>query len=75
MIDAKDKIFAALKDGIGDNLKEKINAGLESGLDLAGLVSREEFERLQKSVITNREMIQALEQKVSALEAQLAKQD
>ncbi|NZA26850.1 accessory factor UbiK family protein [Luteimonas sp. SJ-92] len=58
-----------------EELQENFKAVLQSGLTKLDLVSREEFEVQRAVLLRTREKLEALEQAVQWLEAELAKQD
>ncbi|MDH5822460.1 accessory factor UbiK family protein [Luteimonas sp. RD2P54] len=58
-----------------EELQENFKAVLQSGLTKLDLVTREEFEVQRAVLLRTREKLEALEQAVQWLEAELAKQD
>lgn len=56
------------------DIENNLKSGLESGLQKMNLVTREEFEVQSAVLLKTREKIDALEQKIKALEALLEQQ-
>lgn len=64
----------AMREG-REELQENFKAVLQSGLGKLDLVTREEFDVQRAVLLRTREKLEALEQAVQWLEAELARQD
>ena len=65
-------INAVLPEQLGEEIKLAIRRSVQSALEGADVVSKEEFERQQEVLLKTRDKVTALEAKISELETLVA---